>query len=351
MRLKMKRLSLFLVIVLLALSSVFAQGANEMLTNEDTAKDSSLFPVTLVDMVGREVTIQEEPKRIVSGYYISSSALIAIDADSKIVGIETKSNQRPIYKAASPSLIGLSDVGSAKNFSLETCLSTNPDLVILPIKQKNNADVLTQMGIPTLVVNPESHEEILYMFTLLGRATGNVEEAEELVSYYKEKLDSVEELTKNVESRPVVYIGGTSSYLTTAPKEMYQASLIKSAGGVNAGDSIEGSSWKEISYEELIRMNPDYIIIPTNNFATDNPGYTRDDILSDKMLSEINAVKTGNVYQMPTGLEAWDSPVPSGIIGLLWMTATIHPELYSMDQFNADMTQFYERFYGFTPSI
>ena len=336
----MKRLSLFLVIVLLALSCVFAQGANEMLNNEDTAKDSSLFPVTLVDMVGREVTIQEEPKRIVSGYYISSSALIAIDADSKIVGIETKSNQRPIYKAASPSLIGLSDVGSAKNFSLETCLSTNPDLVILPIKQKNNADVLT-----------ESHEEILYMFTLLGKATGNVEEAEELVSYYREKLDSVEELTKNVESRPVVYIGGTSSYLTTAPKEMYQASLIKSAGGVNAADSIEGSSWKEISYEELIRMNPDCIIIPTNNFATDNPGYTRDDILSDKMLSEINAVKTGNVYQMPTGLEAWDSPVPSGIIGLLWMTATIHPELYSMDQFNADMTQFYERFYGFTPSI
>lgn len=352
MEFKMKKHLLVVLLFLLTFSLLFAEGAKEELKSyQNIEEEVALFPVTLTDMVGRSVTIEKEPERIVSGYYISSSALIAIDADSRIVGIESKSKERPIYKKAAPSLIGLPDVGSAKSFSLETCLETNPDLVILPIKQKNTADVLQDMGIATLVVNPESHEEILYMFSLLGEATGNKEEANELISYYKEKLESIDNLTKNASSRPVVYIGGTSSYLTTAPKDMYQASLIRSAGGVNAADSIEGSSWKEISYEELIKMDPDYIIIPTNNFASSTPGYTREDILNDKTLSEVKAVKNGNVYEMPTGYEAFDSPVPSGILGVLWMTATIHPELYSMDEFKTDMRAFYEKFYGFTPSI
>lgn len=348
----MKRFFLIFTMVLLSCTLLFAQPVNERPTTEEhAATEEASFPVTITDMAGRNVTIETKPERIVSGYYISSSALIAMDADDKLVGIETKSNARPIYKAAAPEIMDLADVGSAKAFALETCLATNPDLVIFPIKQKANADVIQDMGIPTIVVNPESHEEILYMFEILGKATGNEEKAGRLISYYRSLLEDIEALTNDVENRPVVYMGGTSSYLTTAPKDMYQASLIESAGGRNAGDTIEGSSWKEISYEQLISMNPDFIVIPTNNFATGNPGYTRDDILSDGNLSEITAVKEGRVYQMPIGLEAWDSPVPSGILGVLWMTATIHPELFSMDDFRATATAFYEEFYGFTPSF
>lgn len=349
----MNKFFFVLTMVLLSCSLLYAQGISEQHVNEGhtaTAEEAS-FPVTVTDMAGRSVTIEKEPERIVSGYYISSSALIAIDADDRLVGIETKSKARPIYKAAAPELMDLADVGSAKAFALETCLATNPDLVILPIKQKSNADVIQNMGIPTIVVNPESHEEILYMFEILGKATGNEEEANKLISYYRNQLESIEALTKDVENRPAVYMGGTSSYLTTAPKDMYQASLVESAGGRNAGDSIEGSSWKEISYEQLISMNPDFIVIPTNNFATDNPGYSKEDILSDANLSEITAVKEGRIYQMPVGLEAWDSPVPSGILGVLWMTATIHPEIISMEEFKATATSFYEEFYGFTPSF
>ena len=160
---------------------------------------------------------------------------------------------------------------------------------------------------------------------------------------------SMEKLTVCDEERPVVYIGGTSSYLTTAPAEMYQASLITSAGGTNAGNEIEGNDWVDISYEQLLAMDPDIIVIPTNNFATSAPEYTVDDILSDPELSEVTAVKNGAVYQMTTGFEAWDSPCPSGILGTLWMLKTLHPDLYSNEDFVADAQTFYETFYGFTP--
>ena len=234
------------------------------------------YPVTVKDMAGREVTLEKQPERIVSGYYISSSACIALGLTDKMVGIEDKSAKRPIYKLAAPALIDLPNVGSAKAFDLEACIATEPDLVILPMKQKDTAQTLQEMGIATLLVLPESHEQLIEMFTLIGTATNTVKQAEKLISYYNTKLSAVTELTKDLtdEQKPVVYIGSTSDILRTAPREMYQASLITTAGGKNAGDVLEGSSWTDIDNETFLTMNPDIIVIPTDNFAVSSPDYT-----------------------------------------------------------------------------
>ena len=308
------------------------------------------YPVTVKDMAGREVTLEKQPERIVSGYYISSSACIALGLTDKMVGIEDKSAKRPIYKLAAPALIDLPTVGSAKAFDLEACIATEPDLVILPMKQKDTAQTLQEMGIATLLVLPESHEQLIEMFTLIGTATNTVKQAEKLISYYNTKLSAVTELTRDIpdDEKPVVYLGSTGDILRTAPREMYQASLITTAGGKNAGDVLEGSSWTDIDNETFLTMNPDIIVIPTDNFAVSSPDYTAEDVMNNPTFSDVTAVKNGAVYQMPVGYEAWDSPVPSGILGTLWMLKTLHPELYPAEQFAADVNEFYTVFYGFS---
>lgn len=308
------------------------------------------YPLTVKDMAGREVTLEKQPERIVSGYYISSSACIALGLTDKMVGIEDKSTKRPIYKLAAPALIDLPNVGSAKAFDLEACIATEPDLVILPMKQKDTAQTLQEMGIATLLVLPESHEQLIEMFTLIGTATNTVKQAEKLISYYNTKLSAVTELTRDIpdDEKPVVYLGSTGDILRTAPREMYQASLITTAGGKNAGDVLEGSSWTDIDNETFLTMNPDIIVIPTDNFAVSSPDYTAEDVMNDPTFSDVTAVKNSAVYQMPVGYEAWDSPVPSGILGTLWMLKTLHPELYPAEQFAADVNEFYTVFYGFS---
>lgn len=346
----------FLAALLAALTvfSLVACGANNAdKTNDQPDVPTEVsYPLTVTDMAGREVTLNAEPQRIVSGYYISSSACIAMGLTDRMVGVEDKSAKRPIYKTAAPQLVDLPNVGSAKAFDMEACLAAKPDLVILPMKQKDTAAALEEVGIPALLVLPESHEQLIEMFTLIGTATNSMEKANALITYYNDKLAEVESLTAklNDADKPVVMMGGTGNYLTTAPAQMYQASLIEAAGGVNAAKDIEGDSWAEISYEQLLTMNPDVIVIPTNNFATSAPDYTAEDVLNDAQLADVNAVKNGAVYQMTTGFEAWDSPVPSGILGTLWMLKTLHPDLYSAEQFTADAQDFYQTFYGFTPA-
>lgn len=300
-------------------------------------------PVVLTDMAGREVSIEAVPERIVSGYYISTSTLIALGLSDKLVGIEAKADKRPIYKLSAPGLIELPNVGTAKEFNLEGCLALEPDLVILPLKLKSAAQTLEELGIPVLLVNPESQEQLMEMIALLGDATGTADRAGELADYIAAQEAALAELLQDA-GTPTVYLGGNSSLLSTAGEAMYQSDMIVRSGGVNVAAEIEDSYWVDISYEQLLAWDPEYIILASD------ASYTAEDVLADENLKDCTAVKNGNVYHLPADVEAWDSPVPSGFLGSWWVASVLHGDLVTEENRDAAIDAFYTTFYGFACS-
>ena len=298
-------------------------------------------PVVLTDMAGREVSIEAVPERIVSGYYISTSTLIALGIQDKLVGIEAKADKRPIYKLSAPELIELPNVGTAKEFNLEGCLALEPDLVILPLKLKNAAQTLEELGIPVLLVNPESQEQLMEMVALLGDATGTADRAGELADYIEAQEAALAGLLADA-GTPTVYLGGNSALLSTAGQAMYQSDMIVRAGGVNVAAEIEDTYWVDISYEQLLAWDPEYIILASD------ASYTAEDVLADENLKDCTAVKNGNVYHLPADVESWDSPVPSGFLGSFWMASVLHGDLITEADRDAVISEFYNTFYGFT---
>ena len=190
------------------------------------------------------------------------------------------------------------------------------------------------------MVAPESHEALVEMIELLGRALGAEDAAAALTGYYDEQLEHMATLTEGAE-KPAVYVASNSSYMSCAPAGMYQNYLVETAGGVNAAASLEGDYWTEVSYEDILAMAPEVIVVPSG------AEYTAADVLADSQLAGVPAVENGAVYQMPAGLEEWDSPIPSGILGCLWLTSVLHPEEYPFEEFVADAADFYQTFYGF----
>jgi iron complex transport system substrate-binding protein len=297
-------------------------------------------PVTITDHLNRTVTITKVPERIVSGYYISSSACILLGLEDKLVGIEAKAASRPIYSLAAPKLLDLPNVGTAKEFDLEGCIALNPDLVILPIKLKDQISTLEGMGITVIGVNPENEQLMVEMITMIAKLNG-VTNYEEFISYYTEKETALKDVYVSASDKPTVYLAGNSSMLSTATANMYQNDLIETAGGVNVANDIEDSYWATVSYEQLIAYNPDYIII------VPEAEYTKDDVMKDANLSTIAAIQNNNVYEMPSDFEAWDSPVPSSILGKMWLTSVLYPDKYSNENFAEDVAYFYKTFYNF----
>ena len=227
--------------IVLALALILAMGVCAL----------AEYPVTLTDQAGREVTIESRPEHIVSGYYISTSACIALGLSDRIAAVEAKADTRNIYALSAPELISLPNVGSAKNFNLEACLAAEPDLVILPKRLSEAAESISEFDIPVLLVNPEDDELLAQMILLIGVATETEDRATDLNAFILTQLGMCQEMLKN-ETPVTALVLGNSSKLTCAPNGMYQSSLLENACAVNAAADIEGTKWAEISYEQLL---------------------------------------------------------------------------------------------------
>lgn len=345
---KMKRTFKKLCVLALCLTMLInVTGCGKSVSNpagSEDVKDTSLDAqgITLTDQAGRTITLEKPAQTIVSSYYITTYACMALGLTDRLVGVESKADTRNIYQMAAPELLELPSVGTLKEFNIEATAALKPDLVILPKKLIDSAEALTELGIHVLVVYPESQELLEEMITLISTACGVEEKGEQLLTYYKESKEEVAQNISNItEPLPTVYMAGNSSYLTTAPANMYQSTLITLAGGENAASAMDGDYWTEVSYEDILSMNPEVMIIPSS------AEYTVDDIKNDAQLQEVLAVVNNAVYQMPIGIEEWDSPIPSGVLGIRWLLSVLHEDQYSFEAMKEDVVSYYETFYGF----
>lgn len=334
-----KRGIVFTLVILMVIS--VAACANkpkeEEIVENNNQVERPKEEIEITDHLGRTIVLEKEAEQIVSGYYITTSMLIALGLQDKVVGVEAKANSRPIYSLAAPEFIELPNVGTAKEFNLEGTIALHPDLVILPIRLKDAIESLEKLEINVIGVNPEDMDLLIETLEMVGKATGTMDKVEKLVEYYQEKNSFIEEIVKGKKEKSI-YLGGNKDFLSTATKKMYQNYIIETAGGINVAD-IDDNYWATISYEQIIAYNPEIIIIA--------PGasYSKQDIMDDNKLSGITAVQNNEVYEMPSAIELWDSPVPSSILGTMWLTSVLHEE-YTLDEFKNHVFDFYKDFYN-----
>ena len=268
---------------------------------------------------------------------------MALDLDERLVGVEDNAGLRPIYDLSNPKILDLPNIGTAKELDLEACAALAPDLAILPMKVKDSINDLEALGIPVLIVNPESQELLTQMIRLVAMATDTQEAAEALIDFIETQENHLAEILSGVQT-PSVYLSGNSSLLSTAGNAMYQSDMIRLAGGKNVAGEIEDTYWAQIDYEQLLVWDPEYIILPSS------AKHTIADVMADPNLSECRAVLNGNVYQVPGDAESWDSPIPSSILGALWLANILHPDLMTDTDCADIMDEYYETFYHFTYS-
>ena len=336
----MKKWISMLLAVALALSAVACSRPGKT----DAPNSQGLaYPVTVTDHAGRQVVIEKEPQKIVSCYYITSSLLMALGLEDKMVGIEDNPEFRPIYGLSAPHLLELPWVGTAKVLDVEGCAALEPDLVILPLRQKESAEILESLGIDVLLVNPESQTLLTEMIQMVASATNTRDKGDELIAFLDKQEAKLNQILAGV-AAPRVYMASNSNMLATAGDGMYQSDMIRLAGGANVAAEIEDTYWAEIDYEQLLVWDPEYIILASS------AKYTAEDVLQDPNLAGCTAVVNGNVYQIPCDAESWDSPVPSSILGALWLANILHPEKLTDTDCAAIMDEYYETFYHFTYS-
>jgi iron complex transport system substrate-binding protein len=274
-------------------------------------------PGTYTDDMGRGVTIDEVPQRIVSFGPSITEVLFALGVGERVVGVDDFSD----YPAEAQAL---PKVGSSFTPSLESLVGLAPDLVFsLEHKQFNSE--LEAMGINYFVWSPQDIDGILSNIELVGAITDTTDEAAALAESMETRMRDIEAGVINAIPTSVFFIvDATDPTLpwTAGPGSFIDA-LITMAGGENvAGDAPY--EWPQFSIEEVVSADPDVIIVQT--MLGGIPTISVEDLEAHPIWGEIDAVKQGNVYLVDGDLVSRSGP--RIVDGLEALAKALHPDLF-----------------------
>ncbi|MCL2149531.1 MAG: cobalamin-binding protein [Dehalococcoidia bacterium] len=275
------------------------------------------FPVTMVDDLGRTVTLTQEPQRIISLAPSNTEIIYALGLADKLVGVTNQCDYP--FEAASKE-----KVGDFNMPDLEKIVSLNPDLVLAEDTHKAEViPALERLGITCYVPRPYTLEEIISSILAVGRLTGADAKALEIASDMRIRLQYVTDKTGVLhdEGRPsVMYVVWYPPVMSVGVNTPIH-DMISFAGGVSIVRDATG--WPTLSLEEVVAASPEIIIANVDEYGGDIP---LQGILDEPRLGTVRAVAEGRVYGIDASLT--NRPVPRIIEGLEWMAALIHPELF-----------------------
>lgn len=253
--------------------------------------------ITFLSLLLLALTIQAQPKRIVSTFPSATETLFALGVGDRVVGVST-------YCRYPPAVLSLPKVGTYTKPDPEKIALLRPDLVIVERTVASLADRLSALGIPYAQVKIESLAEVYSMIQDIGAAAGVPDKAASLNKQIRSRLQSIRsESARRPKPTVLLIVGrtpGLLTNLTAVGPSTYLGELLQIAGGGNAV-SATLIPYPHISLETVVRLNPD-VILDLSMMGEAAEPRVQEERLRRPWLAhhELAAVRSGNVFGMPS---------------------------------------------------
>lgn len=271
------------------------------------------YPVSVVDDLGRNVTLTAEPLRIVTMMPSHTETVCALGACDRLVGVDRFSNYPPEIDA-------LPRLGSAFTPNLEAIVALEPDLVLVD-ESSDLAAQLEQIGLTVYAGTAQTFEEVFEKFLTIGRLIGKAREAELLAERVRSEIDEVVARVAG-ERHPRVYYEIDATPFSVGPNSFIGA-LIAKAGGENIVAPDMGD-FPQLDPEFIVAADPEIIVLGNAPYGESvatvsaRPGW-----------AGITAVIEGRIIELTEEqVDAISRPGPRIAEAIRLFAAIFHPELF-----------------------
>lgn len=240
------------------------------------------------DSTGATVQIPDHPTRIVPIGVSTEDMVISLVGPQKIAALGNLPNNFPEESK---------QIKARVKLNTEAVLSLHPDLLIVPDwVDQEMVITLRGLNVPVYVYRAPrtiegSEKTILELADLLNQKS----KGETIVNSMQQRLAKVTEFTEQIKTRKIVgFYGvlGLTGGIGSTFDNMIQLINVANAAAL-LGLDISDSGTRE----DLIRINPDVIIVPSNVYSFDQ--YKEIEITalySDPALKDVKAVKNHQIY-------------------------------------------------------
>ncbi|MCX6027442.1 MAG: cobalamin-binding protein [Chloroflexi bacterium] len=276
--------------------------------------------VEAVDGAGQTIRLAGPAQRIVSLAPSNTEILFAIDAGGQMVGRDEFSD----YPEAAKELPSIA-TGMGK-LNTEAVVALEPDVILAAeITAPDQVETLRGLGLTVFVVtNPKDFEGLYSNIQVLGTLCGRDAEAKGLADELRDRVTAVGQKLSAATSSPRVFyeLDGTdpTKPWTSGPGTFLDL-LIRAAGGTNVG-AVLSSQFAKISSEELVRQDPQVILLGDTAYGT-----TVEGVSARAGWGTMTAIKQKSVHPFDDNLVS--RPGPRMVDGLEQLARLIHPELFA----------------------
>lgn len=271
-----------------------------------------LAQTTVVDDLGREVTLDAAPTRIVSLLPSHTETVCALGACDLIVGLDRHSNV-----AAAPEVPRLGDPFAP---DVEGIVALEPDLVLLD-EYSGLHQALESLGLVVFAGSPQTVAETYAYFEQMGALLGREDEAAALAASVADELAAVAARLADA-ARPTVFVEIDPTPFTAGPGS-YVDDLLRAAGGENVVPAELGA-FPQVDPEFVVAQDPQVILLLDAPF-----GVTARDVAARPGWSGLAAVRDGRVVELTVEqADALSRAGPRLGEAVRLLAAILHPELF-----------------------
>jgi ABC-type Fe3+-hydroxamate transport system substrate-binding protein len=249
-----KSIVVLLALVILATSLFLTAGTS--CTHK--ANPSADYPLTITDLLGRDVQVPQRPVCIVTTHPTATETLYRVGGVA--VGRDTAS-QYPV------DVLDLPTVGSPYSISTELIAELNPDLIIIEaLTQANLIDPLEQLGIPVIAVRATSLEDIRQSLTMVGEIINTNETATQALAEIEDRIEAAQSTLPSNKSI-LIFIADSQNNIYAAKPESYPGTVASLLGLGNLATGLPDSGpypgFALFTAEQASQSDPDVVFTIT----------------------------------------------------------------------------------------
>ena len=236
----------------------------------------------VIDDLGREVLLDEVPRRIVAMVPTHTETVCALGTCDRLVGVDTFSNV-PAEVSALP------DLGSAFDADLEALIALEPDLVLTD-EYSGLAEALAPLGIPVYAGTPQTVAEVWSTTEALADLLGLESEAALLIGTAQGRVAA---LSASVAGSPAprVFVELDATPYSVGPGS-YLGELLTLAGADNIVPAGLGD-FPQVDPELVVAEDPEVVILLDAPF-----GESAETVAARPGWGSIAAVQDGAVIEL-----------------------------------------------------
>ena len=251
--------------------------------------------VTVTDMTGREITLEEPAERVVALTAADCEILYALGAGDLLVG-------RGEYCDYPAEVFDIPSVESGYETNVEEIIALEPQVLLMGTMAQS-VEVVEQLekaGIHVVVSDAQNIEGTYEAIRMIGALVGKEAEAEKIVGSmqadFKELADLAEGAGADADKAPTVYfeVSPLEYGLWAAGEGTFMDEIADMLGMENIFSDVDGRG--EVSEEQVLERNPDYIVTITMYFGE---GPTpEEEIMSRNGWENVTAVKNEAILNL-----------------------------------------------------